>query len=210
MNTDKTILIVDDHSAVRIAVKLVLNLAGFDKVIVAKDGCSAIDVASKVSVDVFIVDLDLPQIDGLSLIKRLKKMFINAKVLVYSGAKSISHVNRCRRFGVDGFVGKAHPIEDLPNILSAIIMGFSYFPAAYSEHEPSFFCSKQDVTSCLNDREFSVFNKLVTGKESKVIGRELFISEKTVCANKKNIFKKLGVSNMASLIELHRNQQDLT
>lgn len=209
MNTDKTILIVDDHSAVRIAVKLILNLAGFDKVIGAKDGCSAIDVAGKVFVDVFIVDLDLPQTDGLSLIKRLKKTFINSKVLVYSGAKSISHVNRCRRFGVDGFVGKTHPIEDLPNILSAIIMGFSYFPAACSESEHGYF-SKQDVTSCLNDREFAVFNKLVMGKESKVIGRELFISEKTVCTSKKNIFKKLGVSNMVSLIELHLSQKDLT
>lgn len=76
------VLIVDDHPAIRLAVRLLFERDGFTIVGEADNGAEALQVARKKSPDLAILDIGIPKIDGLEVIARLKSLKLDTKVLV--------------------------------------------------------------------------------------------------------------------------------
>ena len=205
MNKKVRILIVDDHSAIRLAVKFILNTAGYDEIFEAEDGLTAISAIGKNHFDLIIIDLNLPNIDGLNVIKRIKTSSPESRILVFSSMISDVYLMRCYSAGANGFMKKDDDIESLPEIITNIMKGFSYFP---NINNGDLLIRKESVNgnflSCLSNRELAVFNSLVMGKSNLDIANEMFLSNKTISTYKARIFNKLGVSNIAELIEIYK------
>lgn len=203
MKSDLNILIVDDHPAVRLAVKYVLNSAGYLNVTPVSSGIEAVSESNKFEFDIIIIDLDLPHINGIDVVKRIRKNNPTVSILVLSAMVTDVYVMRSYAAGANGFMEKNEDIENLPSIIDNIRKGFTYFPKVSGE---SGLKQRENigsgVFSCLSDRELTVFHGLVMGKSNLEIANELFLSNKTVSTYKTRIFNKLGVSNIADLIEI--------
>ncbi|BDC82735.1 response regulator transcription factor [Aeromonas hydrophila] len=206
-NTALNILVVDDHPAVRVAVKYILNAAGYDKVTQAATGIDAIDEVGRTAFDIVIMDLDLPHIDGLQVVKRIKRIDPKIRILVLSAMVTNMYLMRCYTAGVHGFMEKNDDIEKLPLVVANIMKGFTYFPSITPDEKNEYRAGGGDSPiSCLSDRELVVFNKLVAGKKNLEIANDLFLSNKTISTYKTRIFDKLGVSNIAELIEISKGK----
>lgn len=123
-----TILIVDDHPAFRMIIKLqLMQLLGVEEVIEADNGQTAVELARQYTPELAILDLDIPRISGLDVIPRLKLAHPSIRVLVLSGHDAATFAPRAMRSGVHGFVGKSQEMKEIMRGVEAVLAGYMAF-----------------------------------------------------------------------------------
>src|SRR5258707_4932847 len=126
-----TILVIDDHPAFRLVIKMqLMQLLGIEEVIEADNGQTAVEMARQRTPSLAILDLDIPRISGLDVIPRLKLVHPSIRVLVLSGHDPATFAPRAMRSGVHGFVGKSQEIKEIMRGVEAALAGDARFPAA--------------------------------------------------------------------------------
>ncbi|PQV45509.1 response regulator transcription factor [Paraburkholderia sp. BL21I4N1] len=206
-----TILVIDDHPAFRMVIKMqLMQLLGIEEVIEADNGQTAVELARQYTPKLAILDLDIPRISGLDVIPRLKLAHPAIRVLVLSGHDPAIFAPRAMRSGVHGFVGKSQEMKEILRGVEAVLAGYSVFPvnANGSGIAPAVFMGgEEDRIGLLSDKELVILQMLAKGLSNKAIGDALFMSDKTVSTYKSRIQEKLGLSSLAALVEfasLHR------
>ncbi|WOD14786.1 response regulator transcription factor [Paraburkholderia kirstenboschensis] len=200
-----TILIIDDHPAFRMIVRLqLMQLLSVEEVIEADNGQTAVEMARQYKPDLVILDLDIPRISGLDVIPRLKLVHPSIRVMVLSGHDPATFAPRAMRSGVHGFVGKSQEMKEIMRGVEAVLAGYTVFPVAPNGASitpgvsPS---GDEGRIMLLSDKELVILQMLSKGMSNKVIGDALFMSDKTVSTYKGRIQEKLGLSSLAALIE---------
>ncbi|MGA7782943.1 MAG: response regulator transcription factor [Paraburkholderia sp.] len=200
-----TILIVDDHPAFRLVVNTHLSqLLGIANVFEAENGQTAVEMARQHLPDLAILDIDIPRINGLDVIPRLKLAHSGIRVLVLSGQDPSVFAPRAMRSGAQGFVGKAQEMKEIMRGVEAVLAGYTVFPISIGGAGGSGSASagaEEEKLKLLSDKELMILQMLSKGMSNKAIGDALFISDKTVSTYKSRIQEKLGVSSLAGLIE---------
>lgn len=201
------VLIVDDHPAIRLAVRLLFERDGFTIVGEADNGAEALQVARKKSPDLAILDIGIPKIDGLEVIARLKSLKLDTKVLVLTRQNPAQFAPRCLQAGAMGFVSKGKPLE-LLLAAKAVLAGYIHFPtgALRSINQQSR-DNEARMLESLSDREMTVLQYLANGNTNKAIAQQLFLSEKTVSTYKSRIMLKLNAHSLAGLIDFARRHE---
>lgn len=193
-----TILIVDDHPLVRLAVRMLLETNGYSVVGEVGNGIDAMQAFRDLSPDVVILDIGIPKLDGLSVISRMHAINPATNVLVLTSQSSEAFCHRCMQAGAKGFISKEEDLNKLVSAIKTVMAGYSVFPSmpAASEHGQ---LPEPDMIKRLSDREMMVLQYLAQGQSNKEIGEMLLISNKTVSTYKTRLLQKLG---MASVVEL--------
>lgn len=200
-----TILVIDDHPAFRMVIKMqLMQLLGIEEVIEADNGQTAVEMARQHTPKLAILDLDIPRISGLDVIPRLKLVHPSIRVLVLSGHDPATFAPRAMRSGVHGFVGKSQEMKEIMRGVEAVLAGYTVFPVtATGGMAPSVDGTgdEEQRVRMLSDKELVILQMLSKGMSNKAIGDALFISDKTVSTYKSRIQEKLGLSSLAALIE---------
>ncbi|MFM0605992.1 response regulator transcription factor [Paraburkholderia sediminicola] len=206
-----TILVIDDHPAFRLVIKMqLMQLLGVEDVIEADNGQTAVEMARQHTPKLAILDLDIPRISGLDVIPRLKLAHPSIRVLVLSGQDPATFAPRVMRSGVHGFVGKSQEMKEIMRGVEAVLAGYTVFPVTANGagmSPSSAGAGEEDRLTLLSDKELVILQMLSKGMSNKAIGDALFMSDKTVSTYKSRIQEKLGLSSLAALIEfasLHR------
>lgn len=203
-----TILVIDDHPAFRMVIKMqLMQLLGVEDVIEADNGQTAVEMARLHSPKLAILDLDIPRISGLDVIPRLKLAHPGIRVLVLSGHDPATFAPRTMRSGVHGFVGKSQEMKEIMRGVEAVLAGYTVFPvtANGTSMSPTFgTAAEEDRITMLSDKELVILQMLSKGMSNKAVGDALFISNKTVSSHKTRIMQKLGVKSLVELIDLAR------
>jgi two-component system, NarL family, response regulator EvgA len=202
-----TTLIIDDHPAFRLIIKMQLKqLLGIEEVIEADNGQTAVEMARQFMPKLAILDLDIPRISGLDVIPRLKLAYPPIRVLVLSGHDPATFAPRAMRSGVHGFVAKSQEMKEIMRGVEAVLAGYTVFPVTAgggtgpnlsTEHE-------EERVRLLSDKELVILQMLSKGMSNKAVGDALFISNKTVSSHKTRIMQKLGAKSLVELIDLAR------
>jgi two-component system response regulator EvgA len=202
-----TVLIIDDHPAFRLVIKLQLaQLLGIEEVFEADNGQTAVEMARQHTPTLAILDLDIPRISGLDVIPRLKLVHPPIRMLVLSGHDPATFAPRAMRSGVHGFVGKSQEMKEILRSVEAVLAGYTVFPVLAggrvvssigTEHE-------EERLRLLSDKELVILQMLSKGMSNKAIGDALFISNKTVSSHKTRVMHKLGAKSLVELIDLAR------
>jgi two-component system response regulator EvgA len=195
-----TILIVDDHPLVRLAVRMLLETNGFHVVGEVGNGIDAVQALRDLSPDVVILDIGIPKLDGLSVIARMLAINPDCHVLVLTSQSSEAFCHRCMQAGAKGFISKDEDLNKLVNAIKAVMAGYSVFPsmAVATEHGR---LSDSDMVKRLSDREMVVLQYLAQGRSNKEIGELLLLSNKTVSTYKTRLLQKLGMESVLELAE---------
>jgi two-component system response regulator EvgA len=201
-----TILIVDDHPAFRLVIKMHLaKLLGVNDVFEADNGQTAVEIARQHLPDLAILDLDIPRINGLDVIPRLKLAHPDIRVLVLSGQDPSTFAPRAMRAGAQGFVGKSQEMKEIMRGVEAVMAAYTVFPmnigATGTSPTLSVGEEEEEKLKLLSDKELMILQMLAKGMSNKTIGDALFMSDKTVSTYKGRIQEKLGLSSLAGLIE---------
>lgn len=203
----KSIVIIDDHPAIRMAIRALLSQnAQLQVVHEAGSSQDALEFLRKNTVDLIILDIEMPRIDGFSLLKRIRDEQIDTKVLFLSAKDELVYASRAIEAGGNGFISKNEDMQEIYHAVKTILSGYSFFPnaaiAALHSAAPPLSTTKKIAT--LSDRELAVMRYLVRGHSNKHIAEQLFISNKTVSTYKTRILEKLSLSSVIELADFAR------
>jgi len=190
----KRVVVIDDHP---IVVKMLSNVLVNEYELVGEsgDGEEGVRLVQSLEPDLTILDLELPRLDGLSVIRTIRVKRPQTRVLVLSAKSAQSMANHARIAGANGYVSKSRGIEELCGVLRAVLLGYDCFPAGCCDGGRDF------ALNDLSPREVEVLQHLARGMSNKSIAARLGLSDKTVSTYKTRVLDKLGVSTLAALIE---------
>lgn len=201
-----SVIIMDEHPIVRMSIEVLLQKnKNIDVVMKTDDSREVVNYMRSHSVDLVILDIELPSNDGFTLLKRIKSIQANTRILFLSSKSERFYAGRAIQAGANGFVSKRKEQEDIYHAVEMLLAGYSFFPSETLEliSNPG---SRNGVTddTPLSNREITVLRYLANGLSNKEIAEQLLLSNKTISAHKSNIFSKLHVSSIVELIDYAR------
>ncbi len=126
-----TVIVVDDHPAIRLAVRSAPRIRGeFQVVGEAGDGPTALAAIRDQRPDLVILDLDLPRLSGLDLIERVRKSLPSTKLLVLSAQPESIFAARTVQAGANGFMSKSEDMSAVAQAARTVLAGYSMFPSS--------------------------------------------------------------------------------
>ena len=201
-----SVIIMDEHPIVRMSIEVLLQKnKNIDVVMKTDDSREVVNYMRSNPVDLVILDIELPSIDGFTLLKRIKSIQADTRILFLSSKSERFYAGRAIQAGANGFVSKRKEQEDIYHAVEMLLAGYSFFPSETLEliSNPG---SRNGVTddTPLSNREITVLRYLANGLSNKEIAEQLLLSNKTISAHKSNIFSKLHVSSIVELIDYAR------
>ncbi|MGP1571076.1 MAG: two-component system response regulator NarL [Moraxella sp.] len=190
------LLLVDDHPMLR---RGLADLLGFEIDLFvagqASNGREALDFLANNDVDLIILDHNMPIMNGVETLKRIRESGIVGKVLLFTVSDNLKDVQDALELGVDGYLLKdMEPEEIIVNIrrilCGELVISPSLAPVlAQAMRKPANAESMLDLT----DRELQVLHMIAEGLSNKMIGNKLGIAESTVKVHVKHILGKIGL-----------------
>ena len=199
MTDTPIVMIVDDDAAVREALTLLLTSAGLASQGFASAG--ELLCCDQPSGPVCILlDLNLPDLDGLEVQKRLKQLIPGVPVIFLTGHGDIPKAVQALKEGALDFFQKTS--LNRQSLLRTINQGLAKHRTLLAEEAESSRIQQRIVT--LSQREHEVARLAALGKANKVIGAELGISERTVKVHHGRAMRKLGLRCAADLVRAEK------
>lgn len=151
-------------------------------------------------IDLIITDISMPEVDGITLNKRVKEINSNIKVLVVSMHIDIAMIDTLIKEDVDGYIPKNAEKEELLKAINAILGGEKYFSTNIKEaYMDSVFKKEKETLTTLTPREKEVLRLIALENTTQEIASQLFLSKHTIESYRKNLISKLNVRNIAGL-----------
>ena len=195
-----SVLMVDDHPTVRLAVRILLERERFEVVGESGNGIEAVQMARQLSPKVVILDIGLPGLDGMEVIKRLQMLEPAPKIMVLTGQSSELYVRRCLDAGIAAFVNKDEDLDALLFALKALVKGYSTFPQMSVNSNT--LESETVRLNSLSNREMEVLRRLSRGENNKYIGTAMNLSAKTISTYRGRIGDKLKTESLVEMVDL--------
>lgn len=198
------VIIADNHPIIRMGVKHVLESAsGIDIIADVSTTADLFEKLESITPDVVMLEMDIPEINGIAALRKIKKEFPEVKVLMYSGQSEDVYALSTIRAGAFGYLSKASEIDYLISAVRKVAEGNMFITnelaqrLAFDEgtQRPRRFFRK------LSSREVEVLKLLASGKRNKDVAIGLSLNEKTVSTYKARLMKKLNVDNMVDLLQ---------
>jgi DNA-binding NarL/FixJ family response regulator len=190
-----SVVIVDDHPALREGIRMILDRAG-GFVVVAEAGSvrNAIGAIRQHQPDFAVVDLGLADGDGIEVVRSASQDSPETKVLVLTMFAQKEMADAAIAAGAHGYLLKESSTKELVPFLHAIRSGQT--PV---DHR---ICALDLGLSQLTTREVEVFRLLAIGRNTKEIGAQLGISSKTVDNHRASIFQKTNCNSIVDIVRL--------
>ena len=197
------IIIADDHPVVLKGLKEIIQ-EGFDMVKVdeAWKGYELINKIQASDYDLVLLDISLPDINGLEVLKELKKKKPKLPVLVISMYPEEQYALRALKAGAQGYLTKQSAADELVLAVRKILSGKRYVSPAFAEQLVLDFESDaaKPAHERLSNREFQVMRMFGSGKTMKEIAEELHLSINSIRTYRVRILEKIGVKGTNELI----------
>ena len=192
------VVLIDDHPAMVLALTSILERDPVLKVAgSAGDGSEGLALYRDLKPDLLVIDLDIPGLNGLDLIRRVRLTDADVKILVMSSYTPELFATRCQAVGANGYISKSKDASHILSCVKAALAVFNCFPAEASVAVAG--DSDESVMARLTEREQAVLRYLAQGRSNKEIGETLSLSNKTISTHKANILAKLGLTNVVDL-----------
>ena len=193
--TPHTLLLVDDHPMMRRGIRQLIELES-DLVVVgeANNGEEATEMVARLSPDLILLDNNMPQLNGVETLKRLRDLGYAGKILLFTVSDAENDVRDAMRFGADGYLLKDMEPEHLIIRLREALQGNLVVSPALTTVLAQALRSPQGASSLdLTERERQVLKMIAGGLSNKMVGNKLGITEGTVKVHVKNLLHKLGL-----------------
>ncbi|WP_298479274.1 response regulator transcription factor [uncultured Maribacter sp.] len=198
------VLIADNHPIIRMGVKSVLDsTSDFEVIADASTTAELFQRLEEVKPDVIMLEMDIPEINGIATLRKIKKEYPEIKVLMYSGQSEDVYALSSIRAGAFGYLSKSSDVDYIVTAVRKVSEGSMFITnelaqrLAFDEgtQKPRRFFRK------LSTREIEVLKLLASGKRNKDVAIGLNLNEKTVSTYKARLMKKLNVDNMVDLLQ---------
>lgn len=202
LNSGVRLLIGDDHPAIRKGVRQILQSHfNLSKVGEAASSEQVLHQLQTAEWDILILDINLPDIDGLEVLGRIKDMGFAVRTLVFSIYSEEQIALRCIKAGAYGFLSKGAEDVQIIHAVNELLNGRRHLtPALSSLLADQFFHGSTGSPDELSDREFQVMLGLGKGKSVSEIATDLCLSISSISTYRQRVLRKMGFANNAAII----------
>jgi two-component system, NarL family, invasion response regulator UvrY len=196
------IMLVDDHAIVRQGVKqLLLDRGVAREVVEAESGIQALAAIERHAFDVILLDISLPDMNGIEVLKRIKRKASRVPVLMFSMYCEDQYAVRALKAGAAGYLSKTANAAQMVLAVQQVAAGRRYVSPAMAEALANYvsFDGEQMPHEKLSDREYQTLCMLASGKRLTDIAHALSLSVKTVSVYRSRLLEKMNLSNNAEL-----------
>ncbi|HZZ11274.1 MAG TPA: response regulator transcription factor RqpR [Paraburkholderia sp.] len=196
------ILLADDHAVVRQGVRqLLLDRHVAREVTEAQTGAEALDEIARHSYDVVLLDISLPDMNGVEVLKRMKRKAPRAAVLMFSMYREDQYAVRALKAGAAGYLSKTADAAQMISAIQQVAAGRKFVSPAMAEALADYvsFDGEHMPHEKLSDREYQTLCMLASGKRLTDIANALSLSVKTVSVYRSRLLEKMKLRNNAEL-----------
>jgi len=197
----KRSIIIDDHALIRLAVRTLLEKEHFTIVAESDNGIEGQSLVERHNPDVVVIDIDIAAVDGIEVIKRLRRNNFSGIIIVVSAKNPDFYASLSAIAGANGFVSKDNSLREVISAIKAGMNGYSYFPLVNQKVVDGSSFSDQKKIEQLSTQEFRVFQLLIDGLQNTEIALKMNLSSKTVATYKSRMMEKLNFKTVKQLYE---------
>jgi DNA-binding NarL/FixJ family response regulator len=209
------ILLADDHPIVREGLRAVLETQpDFEVVAEAANGQETLERARETLPDIILLDLEMPILDGVEAIRRLRDLEPVPRVIVFTAFDNDERIIHAVRAGANGYLLKGAPREEIFKAIRVTMEGGSLLQPVVASKLLRHMGQQRGGSSLvyhneqgalyesLTERELEVLKLLAQGMPNKEIAAHLVISERTAKFHVSSIMSKLGATNRTEAVSL--------
>lgn len=199
-----SVLIVDDHNIVRIAIKNMLGTVNDITVVgEAETGEEGIKLVRELKPDVVLMDIQMPGMGGLAATQRLLQVYPKLKIIVLTAHQEEPFPYHFVQAGAAGYLTKNTHTDELIAAIRQVFKGHSYITPGVAHLLVSSHGAKTNSPMDeLSKRELQVMLMILKGDKIKDIAEQLNLSVKTISTYRTRIFGKLHIKNDVELTHL--------
>lgn len=199
------VYIIEDEVLLRdllcdlISSQMDLEIIGF-----SGDGTEGLREALEKKPDILVTDLQLPGLNGVEIVQRVKQDLPQTKIIVISGHFNLPRLKRVLMTKAEGIMEKAAGLSEMERALRTVAGGQTYYSPSVIQRMPEMLTvqeTDQSVES-LTSREREILQLIAEGNTTKEIAARLNISARTADVHRTHIMQKLGVHNVAGLTHM--------
>jgi DNA-binding NarL/FixJ family response regulator len=195
------VLLTDDHQIIIDGLKSLLkNQEEINVAAEATNGREALRILDLISIDVLLMDIDMPVMNGIDALKKIRRQNSKVKVIILSMHNEAGMIKSLIELGANGYLLKSCSQNELVDAIKKVGTGQSYFSSDVTLALLKPPTNQGQPNELLTERETEILRLIASGFSNKEIGDQLFISHRTVDTHRTNLMKKLDVNNIAGLI----------
>lgn len=195
------IIIVDDHPLFRIGTKMAIQRGSHTVVGEASNATALRQLLNDTTSDLILLDIILGNgPSGVDIARQLKADKPEIKILVLSIDTSLNTIKELLEIGIDGFVSKNAPDDEVLQAIDAVSNGQPYFGTDIDRIVQAVMTTQQLKNDLFSEREQEIIRAICQGGSNKDIAQKTNISLRTVETHKTNIFRKIGITNSVDLV----------
>lgn len=203
------VVIADDHAIVRAGLRaLIHDDVGLDLIGEAAGGYEAIELVEKNEPEVLVLDISMPDLDGISVTRRLKQHYPDLHILILTLHEDEALIKEAISAGASGYILKRAAESELLSAIQVILRGDLYVDPSMlrsllGEAKP---LTQEQSTplEALTPRETEILKLIVEGYTNRQVSESLNISIRTVEGHRANISDKLGLHSRLELVRYAR------
>lgn len=197
------VFIYDDNESRRDSLKALLELTPEMAYLGAAADCSTVesDIEQHYP-DVVLMDINMPNVDGIEGLRKIKQRFPQVKVLMQTVFDDSEKVFNSIRNGASGYILKKDSPQRILQAIHEVNEGGAVMNPGIAQKVLDFFQPKK-VANPLSDRETQVLTLLAEGLSYKMVADRLGLSFHTVSTHTKNIYEKLHVASLGEAIAFY-------
>ena len=202
--------LADDHQILIHGISSLLQtIPNFEVVGFSLHGANLFDEVTQNKTDVLILDINMPQKDGIAVIKEFAEKGFPCKVIILSSYDDLKLIKEIMKLGASGYLTKQCAGENIVEAIHAVYRGEEYFSEIVREKifnnvtkdNPKLIKLNPTINTLLTGRELEIITLISLEYSGKEISEQLYISTNTVETHRKNIMKKLKLKNTISLVK---------
>jgi DNA-binding NarL/FixJ family response regulator len=199
---EKKVIIIDDHKLFTNGLSSILESIGLRVMSTFQNGKEAVLYLQNNEIDIVFSDINMPEMDGLQLCKKLKRDKVKAKIIILSMYEDPNIIKEAFDCGASAYLSKNTEKEEIIKAIEKSLNNKKYvnkrlLKKKEREEEEDTFTLKYKLT--LRERE--ILQLLLDQENNRQIGKTLNISIRTVETHRRNIMLKLDVKNNIGLIK---------
>lgn len=208
-----TIILADDHPIFRQGLRqLIEKHGGFNVIAEADNGTTALDLLKTQQPDVAILDLNMPELDGFQVARRVQESHLPTKIVILTMHNDELHFSQAIDLGVRGYLIKDGAANEVLSCIKAVAGGKEYFSPALSSYllkrSRRATASGPSGLDELTPTERRVLFLLAGLKTTKEIASELGVSPRTIDNHRTHICSKLNLTGSHALVKFALQHKD--
>lgn len=198
------VLIYEDNPQLREGLTMLIDGSDGFTVVASYKNCNSINAELEVwKPDVILMDIDMPGVNGIEGLKRVREMNQQVKVLMLTVFDDNKNVFEALKNGANGYLLKKTPPAKLLEYIGDVASGGAPMTSSIATQVLKMFAEIPQQANNeynLTDREKQVLQLLVNGYSYKMIANEMFIAIDTVRSHIKKVYEKLQVNSKSEAV----------